>query len=183
MHMPYARRLVAVLAATAALGLVAGCGGSGDGGGSTAADAGAFVAAANAICSAATDEFNALGNTQQFDSLDDFRTRFGKALAIARQQYADITALDPPADIAPEVQTYLAEGGKSVALSQDLFDRVMAGEDLADAEAATTGSAAAVSSSNVPPKDGRSPGMSRHKVWPANSSSPSPINRCAASFA
>jgi hypothetical protein len=142
MHMPYARRLVAVLAATAALGLVAGCGGSGDGGGSTAGSGGAFVAAANAICSAATDEFNALGNTQQFDSLDDFRTRFGKALAIARRQYADITALDPPADIAPEVQTYLAEGGKSVALSQDLFDRVMAGEDLADAEAATTGSAA-----------------------------------------
>ncbi len=100
------------------------------------------MAAANAVCSAATDEFNALGNTQEFESLDDFRTRFGAALAIARQQYADIRALDPPADIAPEVEAYLAEGGKSVALSQDLFDRVIAGADLADAEAATTGSAA-----------------------------------------
>jgi hypothetical protein len=99
------------------------------------------VAEANGICAAATAEFNALGNTQQFQSLEDFRDRFGKAIAIARRQYADISQLDPPPEIANDVTAYLEEGGRSVQMTEDLYNRVLAGEDLDVAEGATIGSA------------------------------------------
>lgn len=137
-----ARRAIAAgIIAIAAGGAVAGCGGAGDAATTTpAADAG-FVAEANGICAAATAEFNALGNTQQFQSLEDFRDRFGKAIAIARRQYADISQLDPPPEIASDVPAYLEEGGRSVQMTEDLYNRVLAGEDLDVAEGATIGSA------------------------------------------
>ena len=136
-----ARRAIAAgIIAIAAGGAVAGCGGAGDATTTPAADAG-FVAEANGICAAATAEFNALGNTQQFQSLEDFRDRFGKAIAIARRQYADISQLDPPPEIANDVTAYLEEGGRSVQMTEDLYNRVLAGEDLDVAEGATIGSA------------------------------------------
>ena len=137
-----ARRAIAVgVIAIVAGGAVAGCGGSGDAATTEPpADAG-FVAEANAICAAATAEFNALGNTQQFQSLEDFRDRFGQAIDIARRQYADISRLDPPREIADDVAAYLEEGGRSVQMTEDLYNRVLAGEDLDVAEGATIGSA------------------------------------------
>ena len=135
------RRLIATALAISAVGLVAGCGNSGESsagssGGTTGSD---FVAQANGICTAATEEFNALGNTQEYEDLADFKDRFGQAMAIAKQQYEDIAALTPPADIAADVKTYLDEGAASVKMTQELYDRVVAGEDIAAAEAATLG--------------------------------------------
>lgn len=131
------RAIVVAALAAASIGLVAGCG---SGGTTTASgEGGDFVAKANAICAAATDEFNALGNTQDYENLADFKDRFGKAIAIAAQQYEDIATLEPPADIARDVQAYLKQGAASVALSQGLYDRVVGGEPIADAEAATLG--------------------------------------------
>lgn len=135
------RRLIATALAVSAVGVLAGCGSSGDspGGSAAATAANDFVARANGICTAATEEFEALGNTQEYESLSDFRDRFGKAMAIAAQQYEDIAALEPPADIAEDVRTYLREGAASVTMTQELYDRVLAGEDIAAAEAATLG--------------------------------------------
>lgn len=44
-----------------------------------------------------------------------------QAIAIARTQYADIARLTPTDDIAPDVATYLEQGDRSVAMSQDLY--------------------------------------------------------------
>lgn len=134
------RTLAAATLALAVIGIGAGCGSGGEsaGGASTAAG-GDFVTKANAICSAATDEFNALGNTQEYENVADFKDRFGKALAIAEQQYEDIATLNPPADIALDVQAYLKEGAASVVLTKELYDRVLGGEDIAAAEAGTLG--------------------------------------------
>ena len=52
---------------------------------------------------------------------------------------SDIAALEPPADIAGDVRDYLAEGDDSVMMIQKLYDRVMGGEDITAAEAATLG--------------------------------------------
>lgn len=135
------RRIIATALAIAAVGSLAGCGSSSDSaGGGAASTAGAdFVAQANAICVAANEEFQALGNTQEYEDLADFKDRFGKAMAIAKQQYADIAELTPPADIAGDVKTYLDEGAASVEMTQELYDRVVAGEAISDAEAATLG--------------------------------------------
>lgn len=116
-----------------------GCGGS-DGGATSGASQADFVAQANAICRSANEEFVALGDMQQFDDLADFRNRFPKAIAIAREQYADIARLTPPDDLAVDVATYLQQGDRSVAMSEDLYDQVMAGKALPEAEAATIGS-------------------------------------------
>ena len=121
------RRTIATAVAITAVGLLAGCGSSGDSAESSSAAttaASGFVARANAICSAATEEFNALGNTQEYADLADFKDRFGKAMAIAAQQYEDIATLDPPADIARDVRAYLEEGAASVMMTKDLYDRV-----------------------------------------------------------
>lgn len=134
-------RVIAVALAFSAPVVMAGCGGSGDDAPATTGSAG-FVATANAICAEANTKFEALGNTQEFSSLADFRERFGKAIAIARAQYDDIAALEPPADIAADVATYLEKGTAGLARTEDLYQRVMGGEDLADAEAATIGSTA-----------------------------------------
>lgn len=135
------RRMIATACALTAIGLLAGCGSSGDSAGGSAATTASsdFVTQANGICSAATEEFNALGNTQEYADLADFKDRFGKAMAIAKQQYEDIAALEPPADIAADVKTYLDEGAASVEMTQELYDRVVAGEDISAAEAATLG--------------------------------------------
>ncbi|MDA3005478.1 MAG: hypothetical protein O3B97_02305 [Actinomycetota bacterium] len=129
--------LAVFLAAT--MGAAWGCGGS-DGGATTGASQADFVAQANAICRSANEEFVALGDMQQFDDLADFRDRFPKAIAIAREQYADISRLTPPDDISVDVAAYLQQGDLSVALSEDLYDQVMAGKDLPEAEGATIGS-------------------------------------------
>ena len=136
------RRIIATAVAITAVGLLAGCGSSGDSAESSSAGttaASGFVARANAICSAATEEFNALGNTQEYADLADFKDRFGKAMALAAQQYEDIATLDPPADIARDVRAYLEEGAASVMMTKDLYDRVVGGQDIAAAEAATLG--------------------------------------------
>ena len=135
------RRMIATACALTAVGLLAGCGSSSDSSSGSAATTATsdFVAQANGICSAATEEFNALGNTQEYADLADFKDRFGKAMAIAKQQYEDIAALEPPADIAADVKTYLDEGAASVEMTQELYDRVVAGEDISAAEAATLG--------------------------------------------
>lgn len=129
--------IAAILAASVVTALS--CGGS-DGGAATGASQADFTAQANAICRAANEEFVALGDMQQFDDLADFRDRFPKAIAIAREQYADIARLTPPDDIAPDVAAYLQQGDRSVAMSEDLYDQVIAGKDLPAAEAATIGS-------------------------------------------
>lgn len=122
-----------------AMAMASGCGGS-DGGAVTGASQADFTTQANAICRSANEEFVALGDMQQFDDLADFRDRFPKAIAIAREQYADISRLTPPDDISVDVAAYLQQGERSVALSEDLYDQVMAGKDLPEAEGATIGS-------------------------------------------
>jgi len=122
-----------------AMTMASGCGGS-DGGAATGASQADFTTQANAICRAANEEFVALGDMQEFADLADFRDRFPEAIAIAREQYADIARLTPPDDIASDVAAYLEQGDQSVAMSEDLYDRVMAGKDLPAAEAATIGS-------------------------------------------
>lgn len=116
-----------------------GCGGS-DGGPATGASRADFVAQANAVCRSANEEFVALGDMQQFDDLADFRNRFPRAITIARAQYADIARLTPPDDISADVAVYLQQGDRSVAISEDLYDQVVAGKDLPEAEASTIGS-------------------------------------------
>ena len=136
-------RLIAAGLAVACVGLIAGCGGSSDpsGSASAAATTGSdFVAQANAICAKATADFKALGDMQSFESVADFQKRFGTAMAIAKQQYADIEALTHPADIANDVDTYLQQGATSLANSQDLYDQVGAGKDIDAAVNATVGS-------------------------------------------
>lgn len=145
-HMKASIRMIAAGLAIAGVGLVAGCGGSGDDAStqsataaSTGADSAAFVAEANGICTAANEEFVALGNMQEFEDLADFQDRFPKAIAIAEKQYDDIAALEPPATIEAEVTTYLDEGRQSVKMSQELYDKVVAGTDISTAEAETLG--------------------------------------------
>lgn len=129
------------MASILALGLLSawGCGGS-DGGGATGASQADFAAQANAICRAANEEFVALGDMQEFADLADFRNRFPRAIAIAREQYSDIARITPPAEIASDVATYLQQGDRSVAMSEDLYDQVISGKPLPEAEAATIGS-------------------------------------------
>jgi len=136
-------RMVAAGLAIAGIGLVAACGGSGDSSGtSSGAAASDFVTQANGVCATAYADFQTLGDMQSFTSLADFKDRFGKALALAKKQYADIEILTPPAGISKDVATYLKEGATSVATSQRLYREVASGTDLNQAVADTTDSAA-----------------------------------------
>lgn len=126
---------------------MAGCGGSSDDGTATSAAAGGddFVAQANAICTEADEKYTALGDVSEFESTADFEDRFGQLIEIATQQYTDIEELGPPpADIAESVQEYLVAGGASVAATQELYDRVLGGEDIEAAREATIDSEAGV---------------------------------------
>jgi hypothetical protein len=131
-------RLVAVLAAL--LLVLAACGddsgGDGDGAALSEAD---FIAAYSSICTGVTEEVNALAP----GSLEEAREAATEAQEIVADGVAELEALEPPADIADEVEQGTASlaateeifGELSGVESEDEFSEVGAGVDESLAEA------------------------------------------------
>lgn len=120
-------RIAAVGVAAIAALAVAGCGGgSGGGASSTAPSAADFRAQADAICTTAKAEIDALGTPS---SAADLKAFFPKALATNATQLAALRKLTPPAELEAEWTSAIGLLDKQQGLLDGAAKRIAGGED------------------------------------------------------
>ncbi len=136
------KRTTAAIAAIAlSAGVIAGCGSSGDGGATSAADQvesattaaltqAEYVAKANAICTKIDDSVSSLDNQSDSESLASAKEQWAKTSAAAEEGVAEMKALVPPADLQAAHDTLVQTSGDSIALMNKL---------VASAESAESG--------------------------------------------
>ncbi len=145
------KRTTAAIAAIAlSAGVIAGCGSSGDGGATSAADQvesattaaltqAEYVAKANAICTKIDDSLSSLDNQSDSESLASAKEQLAKTSAAAEEGVAEMKALVPPADLQAAHDTLVQTSGDSIALMNKV---VASGESAESGNVDTAGLAA-----------------------------------------
>jgi hypothetical protein len=98
-----------------------------------------FESQANAICDKYQTQLNQLKSPTSLEEIPDF---VDHALAILNKEVAEITALNPPADLQTEFDAMIAASNDTKAAADDLSQAARAGDEAAVQKALDEGNAA-----------------------------------------
>ena len=98
-----------------------------------------FESQANAICDKHQTQLNQLKSPTSLEEIPDF---VDHALAILNKEVAEITALNPPADLQTEFDAMIAASNDTKAAADDLSQAARDGDEAAVQKALDEGNAA-----------------------------------------
>ena len=98
-----------------------------------------FESQANAICNKYQTQLNQLKSPTSLEEIPDF---VDHALAILNKEVAEITALNPPADLQTEFDAMIAASNDTKAAADDLSQAARDGDQAAVQKALNEGNAA-----------------------------------------
>jgi len=124
-----------VAALVGVLVLLAGCGGGGD----TRLSREEFESQGNAICAKYQKQLQAVGNPSSIDEIPDL---VDQAVAILNKEIAEISALNPPADMQTEFDALIDASNNTKAAADDLSQAAKDGDRAAVQKALDEGKAA-----------------------------------------
>ena len=124
-----------VAALVGVLVLLAGCGGGGD----TRLSREDFESQGNAICAKYQKQLQAVGNPSSIDEIPDL---VDQAVAILNKEIAEISALNPPADMQTEFDALIDASNNTKAAADDLSQAAKDGDRAAVQKALDEGKAA-----------------------------------------
>ncbi len=116
-------RAAAAVAALALAGVAAGCGG-GDGGGDRLTKD-EYIAQADAICKAANEKIDALGEPE---TMEEIATLAADAIEIQTKSLADLRALKPPEADEAKLNEAYALIDQQVGLGKEILEAAKAGD-------------------------------------------------------
>jgi len=124
-----------VAALVGVLVLLAGCGGGGD----TRLSREEFESQGNAICAKYQEQLQAVGNPSSIDEIPDL---VDQAVAILNKEIAEISALNPPADMQTEFDALIDASNNTKDAADDLSQAAKDGDRAAVQKALDEGKAA-----------------------------------------
>lgn len=116
------RRAAAAVAALALAGVAAGCGG---GGGGDRLSKEEYIAQADAICKAANEKIDALGEPE---TMEEIATLAADAIEIQEESLADLRALEPPEADEAKLNEAYALIDQQVGLGKEILEAAESGD-------------------------------------------------------